>query len=400
MFRRRWSALHDRLVAALGRAARTNAVAEAIADAFRIGGPVALLVVAATSAADGARPLVGSGPGAVVGLAAMAAAALLPLGSLAINIRSIAEMGSVVDHLTDLAHAPAEQPVRGPLPGEITGALSLRGVGFRYAARSPWILQDISVDVPAGGKLAIVGSSGSGKSTLAVDLRPVRTDRGCGAAGRTTAAVLRPAGDPATDGRGPAGSVPALRHRAGRDRAAGAACPVAADSRGGPARRDPRRDPRPAKGLPDVAGRGGRRAVRRAAAAAGPGPSAAGPARPAGSGRGHRTPGRDVGGDDRAQPPAPGHDQSGGGAPAVDRPRRRPGHRAGVRADRRTGPAGRSAGRRRPLRRPRRHPGRRARRALRGGSGQAGRRRHGSRAAGGSPSAAQPSTAYRSPPQV
>lgn len=167
MFRRRWSTLHDRRLVALGRAARTNAMAEAVADAFRIGGPLALLVVAATGSVGVTRPLVGSGPGAVVGLAAMAAAALLPLGSLAVNIRSIAEMGSVVDHLTDLASAPAEQPVRGGLPGEISGAVRLHKVGFRYSTRSPWILRDVSVDVPAGGKLAIVGSSGSGKSTLA-----------------------------------------------------------------------------------------------------------------------------------------------------------------------------------------------------------------------------------------
>jgi len=54
------------------------------------------------------------------------------------------------------------QPVR-----TLEGRISLRNVGFRYGGpESPAILEGISLDVPAGCSVAIVGRSGSGKTTL------------------------------------------------------------------------------------------------------------------------------------------------------------------------------------------------------------------------------------------
>ncbi|MEO5694010.1 MAG: ABC transporter ATP-binding protein/permease [Usitatibacter sp.] len=46
------------------------------------------------------------------------------------------------------------------------GAIRFENVSFAYEAARP-ILQDVSFEVPAGAKVAVVGTSGSGKSTLA-----------------------------------------------------------------------------------------------------------------------------------------------------------------------------------------------------------------------------------------
>jgi ABC-type bacteriocin/lantibiotic exporter with double-glycine peptidase domain len=55
------------------------------------------------------------------------------------------------------------RPVRN-----LTGHVSFRNVGFRYGGpEAPAILQDITLEVPAGKTIAIVGRSGSGKTTLA-----------------------------------------------------------------------------------------------------------------------------------------------------------------------------------------------------------------------------------------
>jgi ATP-binding cassette, subfamily B, bacterial MsbA len=49
---------------------------------------------------------------------------------------------------------------------EIQAQVTFENVGFKYASREGQILENISVEVPAGQILALVGSSGAGKSTL------------------------------------------------------------------------------------------------------------------------------------------------------------------------------------------------------------------------------------------
>lgn len=45
-------------------------------------------------------------------------------------------------------------------------SLKIKDLSFRYEKDGPWVLQDLNLELPAGGKLAIVGPNGAGKSTL------------------------------------------------------------------------------------------------------------------------------------------------------------------------------------------------------------------------------------------
>lgn len=58
----------------------------------------------------------------------------------------------------------AADPV--PVPAVLTNGLSLRNVTFQYTPQGRKILDNFSLDIPAGKMVAVVGENGAGKSTL------------------------------------------------------------------------------------------------------------------------------------------------------------------------------------------------------------------------------------------
>jgi len=73
-----------------------------------------------------------------------------------------------VARLGDILNTPREAAQRSAasLP-RMQGAIRFEHATFRYRLDGPAVLSDISIDVPAGQMIGIVGPSGSGKSTLA-----------------------------------------------------------------------------------------------------------------------------------------------------------------------------------------------------------------------------------------
>lgn len=78
------------------------------------------------------------------------------------------QAGISVQRLGDILNAqpePAYSPGRASLP-DLAGRVTFEGVTFRYRPDGPEILRNVSLHVPAGKVIGIVGRSGSGKSTL------------------------------------------------------------------------------------------------------------------------------------------------------------------------------------------------------------------------------------------
>ena len=85
-----------------------------------------------------------------------------------------------VERLGDILNAPPEsrQLSNAALP-PARGAIKIENLDFRYAPGGPEILHGISLDIPEGQVIGIVGASGSGKSTLAKLIqRLYRPERG------------------------------------------------------------------------------------------------------------------------------------------------------------------------------------------------------------------------------
>jgi ATP-binding cassette subfamily B protein len=85
---------------------------------------------------------------------------------LAIVRRGLSAFGRVIEVL----HTPsgiADGPSVLPRPSPLRGEVEIRRLTFRYAPDRSAALRDLSLRIPAGGSVAIVGPTGAGKTTLA-----------------------------------------------------------------------------------------------------------------------------------------------------------------------------------------------------------------------------------------
>jgi subfamily B ATP-binding cassette protein HlyB/CyaB len=74
-----------------------------------------------------------------------------------------------VERLGDILNTPVEPNATSAQAGhgQIKGAVEFERVSFRYGPKSQCVLRDVSLTIPAGQVVGIVGPSGSGKSTIA-----------------------------------------------------------------------------------------------------------------------------------------------------------------------------------------------------------------------------------------
>ncbi len=151
----------------LARLARRDALAAGVADGLSIlvtGATtvgVLAVAVAAHSAGDLDRVLV-----AVLGLLTLASfEAVTPLPLAARELTATIAAGRRVLELTEREPA-VRDPAGSPPSVPVRPALALEGVGAAYSPLGPAVLDDFSLALPAGRKIALVGPSGAGKTTV------------------------------------------------------------------------------------------------------------------------------------------------------------------------------------------------------------------------------------------
>ena len=75
---------------------------------------------------------------------------------------SLERLSDVIDHPQEAPEDNSSRIIMPPINGEII----FQNIQFRYKPSSPLLLRDVSLTIPQGKFVAVVGTSGSGKSTL------------------------------------------------------------------------------------------------------------------------------------------------------------------------------------------------------------------------------------------
>ncbi|MEV4481414.1 ABC transporter ATP-binding protein [Micromonospora coxensis] len=87
---------------------------------------------------------------------------------LATSVARCYEDLMVFEHFQAVTGAGPDLPLAAhpQAAGPLARGIELRDVWFRYSPEHPWILKGVTLHIPAGRSLALVGRNGAGKSTL------------------------------------------------------------------------------------------------------------------------------------------------------------------------------------------------------------------------------------------
>jgi ATP-binding cassette subfamily B protein len=90
------------------------------------------------------------------------------LGALVTQVAMAHQHLLLFRHHRDVVTAEPDMPVASPAlaAGRLRAGIELRDVWFRYSADHEWVLRGVSLTIPTGESVAVVGRNGAGKSTL------------------------------------------------------------------------------------------------------------------------------------------------------------------------------------------------------------------------------------------
>lgn len=131
-----------------------------VTAAFPVVSSIILFAVAGLNGHSTLSPAAFLAVNAAYGQVAVALVAMA--SSVNLVVRAIPGLQRLQPILTETP----EEDIAKSDPGTLAGAVEFSGIFFRYQPDGPLILDDISIRIPAGSSIALVGPSGSGKSTL------------------------------------------------------------------------------------------------------------------------------------------------------------------------------------------------------------------------------------------
>lgn len=107
--------------------------------------------------------------GSLIPLLSYVGLLIWPMISVGWVVSAIQRAAAAMGRINEVLDTPSEQPVRvegGDFTPPARGAISIRGLSYAYPGTDRYALRDLTLEIPAGSTLAVVGPVGSGKTTL------------------------------------------------------------------------------------------------------------------------------------------------------------------------------------------------------------------------------------------
>jgi ATP-binding cassette, subfamily B, bacterial len=158
-----WSNLYVDVMNISMRRGAMTAWSDAVLGTVRTAGPLLLLMVGTAQVMRGELGL-----GTMLSATSFANSFIGPLNALVGLFTQFQVIGSYLGRIEDVLQTPTEQDGKELRNApRFKGGIRLDRVNFRYSAKAPLVLRDVSVTIKPGQMIAVVGRSGSGKSTMA-----------------------------------------------------------------------------------------------------------------------------------------------------------------------------------------------------------------------------------------
>jgi ABC-type bacteriocin/lantibiotic exporter with double-glycine peptidase domain len=158
----KWSNLYTDELNVKMRRARAQAYTDAIRSAVAALGPMLILTIGASAVMQGKMSL-----GEMLAMNSLATSLFGPLSALVASALELQLVKGHMDRIDDVLQTTVEQDRdKAQLPPRLRGHVTIKNLSFKYGEQAPLVVQDVSLDIPPGAAVALVGPSGSGKSTL------------------------------------------------------------------------------------------------------------------------------------------------------------------------------------------------------------------------------------------
>ncbi len=158
----KWSNLYTDELNVKMRRARVQAYTDGIRGAVASLGPMLILTMGATSVMSGKMTL-----GMMLAMNSLATSLFTPLSQLVASALELQLVRGHMERIDDVLQTPVEQDRdKASVPPRLRGHVSVKNVSFKYGEQAPLVVQNVTLEIPPGMSVALVGPSGSGKSTL------------------------------------------------------------------------------------------------------------------------------------------------------------------------------------------------------------------------------------------